>query len=135
MTPTYVRDVYARRGYAAAMAAANASQDQHLVTEVMLASLAATGIAAPKPVFKKNNRGGTSGKPSGFVEGCDPMKLAELRGELYRKNATNRAQPAIVQASRQPQPIRYGDPMPRRRGLTAEEVERRRAVLANARAA
>ncbi len=120
MTPAYIRDAYARRGFKAAMAAAKASMDERLVDEVMLASLSAKGVAKPVPQFTRNKRGGMS--PADFAEGCEPMKLAQLRAELARREAPHKTREV---------PKKVVVPVSTSR-LTAEEIARRHAVLRNA---
>ncbi|MDP2593856.1 MAG: hypothetical protein Q8P36_00745 [bacterium] len=144
MTPGYIRDAYTRRGFVAAMAAAKASMDSRLVDEVMLASLAATGVAHPRTVVVVRKRAGTPHvkTTNKVLERCGSEKLAELRTELARREArTERDMRHLAHAF-----VRMDERLDRSRGkpkhvepgsgstgrLTAEEVARRQAALRNA---
>jgi hypothetical protein len=110
MTPSYIRDVFVRRGYAAAMQVAKISQEQNLVNEVMLLNLEKAGVAKPVPIFSRNKRGKLI--QTGCTEGATPEELITIKA-LRERRQSRKVQPHVIAS----------------RGLTAAEIARRSAVL------
>jgi len=111
MTPSYIRDVFVRRGYAAAMQVAKISQEQNLVNEVMLLNLEKVGLAKPVPIFSRNKRGKVT--QTGATEGATPEELTTIKS-LRDRREMRKVKPYQIVSSR---------------GLTAAEIARRAAVL------
>lgn len=110
MTPTYIHDVYTRRGYEAAMQVAKVSQEQHLINEVMLLNLEKTGVAKPVPVFSRNKRGKMI--QTSTTEGATPEELAAIKA-IHERRETRKVKPHVIAS----------------RGLTAAEIARRTAAF------
>lgn len=94
MTPTYVLDIYARRGFDAAMRASKLSRDYRLIEAVMFANFRKTGIAMPVPKFGKNKQG--KQVLAGFTEGCSPEQLAALKAKLAPKQVQALQKPGVT---------------------------------------
>ena len=110
MTPTYIRDVFVRRGFEAALRVAKISQEQSLVNEVMMLNFEKTGLAKPVPIYSKNKRGKIT--QTGATEGATPEELVTIKTMRERRQMRT-IKPHVISS----------------RGLTAAEIARRAAVL------
>ncbi len=93
MTPNYIRDIFTRRGFEAAMRTAKMSQESHLINEVMLLNFEKTGLAKPVPIYSKNKRGKVT--QTGMTEGATPEELATVK-MLRERRQMRTTKPHII---------------------------------------
>ena len=82
MTRNRILEIFASRGFAAALVTARACREHSLVVEVMLANFEVTGFVRPVPRFARNKRGVV--KADSYVEGASPSEIIEVK-ELHRQ--------------------------------------------------